>query len=115
MLWNGLTRARKPVDLGLPGRTSWSAFGRQSPWHGVLTGMDDFKIGDLVRLKSGGPLMTVNGVSAYGSITCFWFSRTTYKVRSCTFNAKALERSERRPPGRPQGPPQERLDDDLSI
>lgn len=36
--------------------------------------MNQWKIGDVVQLKSGGPLMTVaeNGYSE-GSVLCFWF------------------------------------------
>ena len=39
----------------------------------------DFQPGDTVKLKSGGPLMTVDGVGKYGmgatqdSVLCVWF------------------------------------------
>ena len=36
----------------------------------------DFKPGDIVRLKSGGPSMTVDEVEKKGNVTsifCFWF------------------------------------------
>lgn len=33
----------------------------------------DFKIGDVVRLKSGGPAMTVDSVENH-TLTCVWFS-----------------------------------------
>jgi uncharacterized protein YodC (DUF2158 family) len=38
--------------------------------------MPDFKPGDLVHLKSGGPLMTVNGIEGetIQEIECLWFS-----------------------------------------
>ena len=32
----------------------------------------DFKIGDVVKLKSGGPLMTVNGTKG-DDVWCRWF------------------------------------------
>lgn len=36
--------------------------------------MEDFKIGDIVQLKSGGPKMTVNDVSqAVTGLWCQWF------------------------------------------
>jgi uncharacterized protein YodC (DUF2158 family) len=33
-----------------------------------------FKIGDLVQLKSGGPVMTVEKVFSEGGVRCTWFS-----------------------------------------
>ncbi len=33
----------------------------------------EFKAGDTVRLKSGGPLMTVEGAVASGHLRCQWF------------------------------------------
>ncbi|UKK92054.1 DUF2158 domain-containing protein [Brucella pseudogrignonensis] len=32
-----------------------------------------FKVGDTVRLKSGGPLMTVERINENKSVTCIWF------------------------------------------
>ncbi|UDL89439.1 DUF2158 domain-containing protein [Mesorhizobium sp. PAMC28654] len=34
-----------------------------------------FKTGDVVKLKSGGPDMTVSDGSASGSYLCHWFNR----------------------------------------
>jgi uncharacterized protein YodC (DUF2158 family) len=46
------------------------------------------KIGDTVRLKSGGPVMTVNGTTD-DHIHCVWFVKTD--VKSSTFQKAALE------------------------
>ena len=34
---------------------------------------EPLKIGDVVRLKSGGPLMTVNKLAGEGDVWCLWF------------------------------------------
>ena len=34
----------------------------------------DFKIGDVVQLKSGGPHMTVSHVNDKGNLSCHWFN-----------------------------------------
>ena len=34
---------------------------------------DDFKLGDLVQLKSGGPVMTVTSLKDAGAVYCCWF------------------------------------------
>ncbi|MDR7032868.1 DUF2158 domain-containing protein [Mesorhizobium sp. BE184] len=36
---------------------------------------ETFKSGDVVRLKSGGPNMTVNDTAASGMYLCNWFNR----------------------------------------
>jgi len=38
---------------------------------------EPFKIGELVRLKSDGPLMTVSQVKDSPQIECVWFERVT--------------------------------------
>ncbi|HSR74783.1 MAG TPA: DUF2158 domain-containing protein [Sulfurovum sp.] len=35
--------------------------------------MSNFKVGDLVQLKSGGPVMTIKEISGAESILCVWF------------------------------------------
>lgn len=35
--------------------------------------MNNFKIGDLVMLKSGGPVMTVRASDPEGMVACTWF------------------------------------------
>jgi uncharacterized protein YodC (DUF2158 family) len=45
----------------------------------------DFKPGDVVQLKSGGPKMTIKGIGKYGfaasedNACCVWFEKTTRK------------------------------------
>ncbi|MEH0696908.1 YodC family protein [Vibrio owensii] len=48
-----------------------------------------FNIGDVVRLKSGGPAMTVGEVSHEGSVYCQWFLEG--QVLSYSFNSNSLE------------------------
>ena len=56
--------------------------------------MAEFKIGDIVALKSGGPLMTVDSVPSgeIQHINCVWFDDVT--VKRWTFNAEALKRGD---------------------
>ena len=34
----------------------------------------ELKIGDVVKLKSGGPIMTVNNIEENGEMYCKWFA-----------------------------------------
>lgn len=61
----------------------------------------DFKIGDLVRLKSGGPAMTVSGADHVGEgytrdIYVIWFAG--HELKELTVMAGALEPAKRRDP-----------------
>lgn len=51
--------------------------------------MGDFEEGDTVKLKSGGPTMTVEGESQFGGIVCTWFDGNEVKSRS--FMPKSLK------------------------
>jgi uncharacterized protein YodC (DUF2158 family) len=50
--------------------------------------LNEFRIGDIVRLKSGGPAMTVTFVSRM--ISCEWFADTKV-VESSKFPPDALQ------------------------
>jgi uncharacterized protein YodC (DUF2158 family) len=52
---------------------------------------EDFRtnVGDTVRLKSGGPLMTVNEIAADGRVLCTWHNGTKYEYAG--FEAAILE------------------------
>ena len=50
----------------------------------------ELKVGDVVRLKSGGPEMTVEEISENKYITCVWFERNM--VRTHAFRTELLER-----------------------
>lgn len=48
-----------------------------------------YKIGDIVRLKSGGPSMTVNAIrDSDGTIYCHWFAGN--KLESGYFNPESI-------------------------
>ena len=53
---------------------------------------DDLKIGDLVQLKSGGPVMTYEGEALYGDALCCWFDGGKRMREGFTF--AALNRAE---------------------
>lgn len=50
---------------------------------------DGFQEGDVVRLKSGGPDMTVTEKNTHGELICEWFDDGEAKARR--FSEKALE------------------------
>jgi uncharacterized protein YodC (DUF2158 family) len=51
-----------------------------------------WKPGDVVRVKSGGPPMTVAGEDTIGRVICEWFVGSNQK--SGVFNASVLEKHE---------------------
>jgi uncharacterized protein YodC (DUF2158 family) len=55
--------------------------------------MTDFQIGDIARLKSGGPKMTVNLAGPQNTFHCSWFRKKRYCTAS--FSAEALKRVKR--------------------
>lgn len=53
----------------------------------------NFEVGDLVRLKSGGPLMTYAGTSQLGSAMCTWQEgNETYNQ---AFDHRMIEKSQK--------------------
>lgn len=54
---------------------------------------DEFETGDVVRLKSGGPKMTVHGEKHRSSqVICVWFDGTERK--SGSFSPKTLKKAD---------------------
>lgn len=51
--------------------------------------MSIFKVGDLVQLKSGGPVMTIKEINTADSIFCVWFKDV--ELASATFLQDTLE------------------------
>ena len=51
--------------------------------------MAEFKLGDTVRLKSGGPLMTIESIDEYEIATCVWFDKKV--LSSSQFNFTSIE------------------------
>jgi len=52
-----------------------------------MVGEQESKIGDVVQLRSGGPLMTVASVRG-DDVVCSWFEKTKHK--NATFKAAQL-------------------------
>lgn len=51
------------------------------------------KIGDTVKLKSGGPLMTVGYLQSDGNILCYWFNSNSgqFEVKWSDFHPDMLK------------------------
>ncbi len=54
--------------------------------------MEDFEIGDVVQLRSGGPKMTVHGLVSDGDVVCQWFEGN--EVHEESFPKDALKKIE---------------------
>ena len=59
--------------------------------------MEDFEIGDVVQLRSGGPKMTVHGLVSDGDVVCKWFEGN--EVREESFPKDTLKKIELVAPG----------------
>lgn len=56
--------------------------------------MANFNIGDVVRLKSGGPAMTVEAVApSGGGLVCVWFNKDgmKFETQSSVFPVETLD------------------------
>lgn len=62
---------------------------RTSPKGVTMTTQSKYKTGDIVRLKSGGPGMTVESVHQDGRIFCHWFSGN--KLEAGSFEPDAID------------------------
>ena len=54
--------------------------------------MEDFGIGDVVQLRSGGPKMTVHSLVSEGDVICQWFESS--EVHETCFPRDALKKVE---------------------
>ena len=54
--------------------------------------MENFEIGDVVQLRSGGPKMTVHGLVSDGDVVCQWFEGN--EVHEESFPKDALKKIE---------------------
>lgn len=59
--------------------------------------MEDFEIGNVVQLRSGGPKMTVHGLVSDGDVVCQWFEGNA--VHEESFPREALKKVELVKPG----------------
>jgi uncharacterized protein YodC (DUF2158 family) len=60
--------------------------------------MSQFKVGDVVRLKSGSPKMTVSQVQSNGAV-CSWFAGSENKVGHFPFDSLEKVVEQPRPVG----------------
>jgi uncharacterized protein YodC (DUF2158 family) len=54
--------------------------------------MEDFEIGDVVQLRSGGPKMTVRSLISDGAVVCQWFESN--EVHEENFPKESLKKVE---------------------
>jgi len=50
-----------------------------------------FKVGDNVKQKSGGPKMAVDGYDMAGSVICKWFVESKQEWKTSSFSEETLE------------------------
>src|SRR5690625_2894951 len=81
-----MRRPRKPGWMARPSRM------RCNSWIGRMD-ENDLKPGDLVRLKSGGPVMVYLGLGSLGDAVCDWFDGAERKRDGFSF--ASLERAEK--------------------
>ena len=55
---------------------------------------DTFEIGDVVKLNSGSPSMTVTYLRDDGKISCYWYSKDKSAFNFDSFPAPALTKAE---------------------
>jgi uncharacterized protein YodC (DUF2158 family) len=58
----------------------------------------DIKVGDVVKLKSGGPAMTVNAMLEKSNCDCRWFDDTQMQgqvAHAATFAMEALDKQDK--------------------
>lgn len=53
--------------------------------------MSEIKAGDVVRLKSGGPLMTAGSPMVGDKVKCYWFPKESSNVLHGDFDVSVLE------------------------
>jgi uncharacterized protein YodC (DUF2158 family) len=53
--------------------------------------MKMFKVGNLVRMKSGSPVMTVVGIALPRKLKVTWFNNTTQRVEQDEVDSQAVE------------------------
>ena len=58
----------------------------------------EWAVGDLVQLKSGGPVITVNAIYANGSVSCVWMRGN--KLQKATFSKAVLQAPQLKKPVR---------------
>jgi uncharacterized protein YodC (DUF2158 family) len=59
---------------------------------GLAQMAEQWKIGDVVRLKSGGPKMTVKLVGQHESVWCHWFDGPT--IYTAEFDPNEIDRAD---------------------
>ena len=60
-----------------------------------MASSEEFKIGDIVQLISGGPNMTVGSEAVKGkSYNCIWYNHDTGKYDNHIFRAETIKKSD---------------------